>query len=40
MLAEARSALIAEQSGKFLEAGAGRILVLPGREDGTTETFG
>ena len=40
VLAEARQRLVAGQVRLFAAAGAGRVLVVPGREGGSVETFG
>jgi hypothetical protein len=40
VLAEARDRLVSGQARLFTAAGAARVLLVPGREDGSIETFG
>jgi CTP:molybdopterin cytidylyltransferase MocA len=40
LLAEARGILVGHQTALFERAGAGRLLLIPGREDGGNESFG
>lgn len=40
LLAEARHRLVARQIRLFVAAGAARVIVVPGREDGSAESFG